>query len=314
LTEEYARTLSPTCADGHRLVLHTAPTGTTLIETLCALVKKLTINHLYFESSNLTVSEFDLLKKYAPDGTTFSPKNDTIEQLRTIKNEVELSYITAACRLTDRTFVYIKTLIKPGVTEWKLQQKIIAYIHRNGGGIAFTPIVAFGAHASMPHYGSDSDLMKTTVLKKNDTILFDFGASYNGYCSDMTRTIAIGYIDPAWKHAYDAVLQSHDEAIAYLQLTRPCFGDIADTTARNVIANKKLTPYMHSLGHALGLDIHETPRLTKTKHEPILPGMVITIEPGVYVPGAFGIRIEDTVYMTQSGIAILTKSPTDGIS
>jgi len=226
-----------------------------------------------------------------------------------IKSDTELSYIREACHLTDQTFSYLCTIIRPGVTEWSLRQQIIDYIQKNGGGIAFTPIVAFGPHSSMPHYGTDSDSMRQTILQKDDTLLIDFGASYKGYCSDMTRTMSIGSVDPRWHHAYKTVLHSQTATIAYLQTSQARYGNLADTIARKKIIEKKHIPYMHTLGHGLGLDIHESPRLTIKKRTKLTPGMVLTVEPGIYIPGQFGIRIEDTVYITETGVDVLTKSP-----
>lgn len=275
---------------------------------LAAIVKKLKGTSLGFEENNLTVAEYTKLRKVL-EGIQLTPTRDRIEKLRMIKRNTEVRNIRKAATITDACFAFILGYLKPGVTETEIAWEIESYIRKNGAALAFSPIVAFNAHSSQPHYqGMGSGLKDPQGLTPNSLVLLDFGARVGGYCSDMTRVVFIGKPKNEWRRAYQTVLAAQMKALDYLNTTPKPSGATADRIARKVIKEAGFTPYPHSLGHAVGLAIHEVPRLTIRKDTNLLPGMVVTVEPAVYMEGQYGIRIEDLVCLTQAGIDILTKS------
>lgn len=279
--------------------------GLTVIEIsrdkpLSRAILPLTRGKLYFEEANLTVAEYNQFKNI-----TLIPTRNKIENLRLIKKASEIASIRQAAALTDRCFTHIKTRIKPGVSEAELAWEIESFIRKNDATLAFTPIVAFNNHSSQPHYQ-----MSDGRLRTSDLVLVDFGARVNGYCSDMTRVIFIGKPKNEWKRAYAAVLEAQKRALDALSSGERS-GAKLDRLAKTTIEKAGFTPYSHSLGHAVGLAIHEAPRLTVKKDETLKPGMVFSIEPAIYVEGSFGIRIEDLVLLKKDGAEILSKSPKD---
>lgn len=254
---------------------------------------------LGFEEANITVSEYNTLKKKF----TLVPTRNRIEVKRMIKRPDEIENIRKAVKLTDACFRYITALLKPGVSESQIAWAIESFIRKHGGSLAFTPIIAFGTHTSQPHYQ-----MSEGRLRKSDLLLLDFGARMNGYCADMTRVVFIGKPKQEWKQAYEVVLEAQKHALDAL-LHGERSGANLDSLAKKTIEKAGFQPYSHSLGHAVGLDIHEAPRLTIKHDETLKPGMVLSIEPAIYVEGKFGIRIEDLVLIKKDGIEILSHSP-----
>ncbi len=257
---------------------------------------------LGFEDTNLTVAELTKLKE--TQSVSLVPTRDRIENLRMIKTADEIANIKLAANVTDLCFKFIQGRIRPGTSESRLAWDIEGFLRYRAGGIAFSPIVAFNEHSSKPHYADRSN----NPLKKGTLILLDFGAKVNGYCADMTRILFFGTPKDEWVNSYAAVLAAHDKAIALLKEGERN-GATLDAAAREVIAEANLPVYPHSLGHAVGLAIHESPRLTVRKSELLSPNMAVTVEPGVYVEGAYGIRIEDLVLIKKDKIEILSKSP-----
>lgn len=261
---------------------------------------------LNFEENDLTVAELGKLKKEL-NGITLVPTQNKIEKLRMIKRDDEIADIRAAAKLTDQCFDYILGKLKPGITEAEIAWGIESYVKKNGASLSFSPIVAFGKNSSMPHY-QPADSCK---LVADSLILLDFGARVNGYASDMTRVVFLGKPKDEWKRAYKTVLEAQTWALDYLA-SRPGLereGDAVDTSVRDIIERAGFPTYPHSLGHGVGLDIHEAPRLTIKSNQSLKPRMVITIEPGIYVEGQYGIRIEDLVLLKKDGIKLLSKSP-----
>lgn len=263
------------------------------------------IPRLGFEDENLTVSEHTKIGEVLAD-RTLVPCRNHVETMRIKKTPSEIKHIRLAAKLTDRCFEYIRELIKPGITESYLTSEISSFFREFGAENAFSPIVAFGKNTAMPHYGMSH--ISKTVCQKNDIILLDFGARVSGYCADMTRMVFVGRIQPEWKHAYEAVLQANTKAIDLLK-NGERNGATLDAAAQEVIAEEGFPVYPHSLGHAVGLDIHEAPRITVKKEETLMPSMAITIEPGTYIEGSYGIRIEDLILLTDNTIDILSHSP-----
>lgn len=224
-----------------------------------------------------------------------------IEKQRAIKDNEEIKYITKACNITDDCFEYLLNYIKIGMTEKQIASAIERFFRINGADeLAFDTIVASGPNSSMPHA-----VPTDRKIEFGDVITIDMGCKYNGYCSDMTRTIFVGKIDEEVKKVYNLVLKNQKQTLSEMHE-----GAICKNIAKMVVNDFEINGYylIHGLGHSLGLEIHEIPNLG-TKSEVILkPNMIITDEPGIYIAGNFGIRIEDTVIVGKSTGVPLTKS------
>ena len=274
---------------------------------LTAVLKELLgspVKALSFEETDLTVAELRKLEVELPQ-LKLIPVRNQIETRRMYKHPDELKYIKAAAKLTDECFEYLLGKLKPGITETELAWEIESFFRTQGATSAFSPIVAFNQNSSFPHYASTT----SCKLQANSLLLFDFGASMNGYCADMTRVIFLGQPTTEQKNVYQAVLAAQLKALVLLE-TGERNGQVLDHEARTIIKSANLPTYPHSLGHSLGLAIHEPPRLSEKLETHLKPGMVFTIEPGVYLQGKFGIRIEDLVYINEKNkLEILSHSP-----
>ena len=227
-----------------------------------------------------------------------------VEPLRAVKDEAEQAAIERAVAITDETFAYLCGWLKQGMTEKQVAQEIERYMREKGAeGVAFAPIVASGPNSSLPHA-----VPTDRVLEMGEPITIDMGAKYAGYCADLTRTVCLGEPSADTQAIYDAVLAAQEAAEKGL---RPGLnGQQADALARDTLTARGYgEQFLHSLGHGLGLEIHENPRLSKFGAEHSLePGMAVTIEPGVYVAGQGGVRIEDTAIVTDDGVRVLSQS------
>ena len=224
-----------------------------------------------------------------------------LEKQRMIKDEQEINFIQQACNLTDDCFTHLLEYIKIGMTEKQIAYEIERYFLDHGAeGTSFETIVASGNNSSKPH-------AKTTEKKieAGDPITIDFGCKVNGYCSDMTRTFFAGFVPDTIKPIYDLVLKNQLQTEQDMKE-----GASIRILSRNVENDFKLNGYslVHSLGHGVGLDIHEFPYINSKNDNNLKENMVVTNEPGIYLPGKFGVRIEDTVLITKSGCINLTKS------
>ncbi len=268
---------------------------------------------LGFEENDVTVTEYRTMQRLLKQ-VTLVPTKGRVEELRMVKRPDELEDIRAAAKLTDQCFRSIASFLKPGVTETEIAWEIEAFIRGRGASLAFSPIVAFGKNSSIPHYSSTNNIQLTT----NNLILLDFGARVNGYASDMTRVVFVGKPSDEWVRAYEAVLMAQEKALAYLNSPHsPSYskrgrggvtGAKADRIARDVIENAGFPVYPHSLGHGVGLAIHEAPRLTVKKDVALKPNMIVTIEPAIYVEGNYGVRLEDLVVLKEDSVEVLSKS------
>lgn len=229
--------------------------------------------------------------------------NDVVLHQRRIKSPEEIEMIHRAQAITDRTFLHMLEVIKPGVSEKDLQLELDYYMLRNGAtGLAFDTILAAGANGSMPHA-----VPSENILKEGDFVTMDFGASYMGYCSDMTRTVALGKISEEQEKVYNLVLEAQLAAEAAVAPGISC-RDI-DAVARDMIYSAGYEgKFGHGLGHSLGLEIHEMPRFSRLCGELTEEHIVMSVEPGIYLEGQFGVRIEDIVEVTKDGCDIITKS------
>ena len=260
------------------------------------------ITELGYEEAYLTVSEF---RDYEKDvKAALVPRHEDISRFRGVKEEWELELMRQAQEITDKAFEQILPRIKAGMTEKELAAELIYCLYKNGGeGLSFDPIVVSGPNTSLPH-GVPGD----RVIREGDFITMDFGVIYKGYCSDMTRTVALGYATEEMKKVYDTVLQAQ---LAGLAATRAgVLGKDVDGAARQVIADAGYGKFFgHGYGHGLGLEVHEEPRCSPRGETVMTAGMVTSAEPGIYLPGKFGVRIEDVAVFREEGCEILTKSP-----
>jgi Xaa-Pro aminopeptidase len=222
-----------------------------------------------------------------------------------IKTEEEISVIRNACHITDQCFTEILLSLKPGVTEKEISDTIETYIKKRNADLSFPSIVAFGKNTSIVHHLKASPLVR---CRKQEIVLLDFGAKVDGYCSDMTRMVFVGEPRITWVRTYETLVHIQETIIKMITPV-PFSGATIDIYARSLIEKAGFPPYPHGLGHNVGMEIHELPRLSRKKDAQITPGMVFTIEPGIYIKGDYGIRIEDTVLLKKDGLEILTKSP-----
>ena len=230
----------------------------------------------------------------------FVETENFIEKQRMIKDEEEIDNIKMACEITDNCFEYILGYIKPGMTEKEIARAIEDYYKERTEGLAFETIVASGENSSKPHA-----VPTDRQIKDVDIITIDMGCKYNGYCSDMTRTVFVGEIPEEMKFVYDLVLKSQKQALAQYK-----DGANIRLISKMVENEFRLNDFdlIHSLGHGVGLDIHEKPYINSNNDSVLRENMVVTDEPGIYLPGKFGIRIEDTVLITKNGCINLTTS------
>lgn len=228
-----------------------------------------------------------------------------IEPLRQVKDEDELNIIREAALMGCRLFDHAVNFIRPGLREIDIAAELEHQARILGAeGMSFDTIVASGVRSSLPHGRATG-----AGLPRRGFITMDFGIIHEGYCSDMTRTVYLGSPKPKERDAYQAVLEAQEAGVAAVAAGASC-GDV-DEAARSVLRQAGLADYFtHSTGHGVGLEIHEAPRLGANQTTRLKAGMVVTIEPGVYLPGQFGIRIEDMVAVTQNGGQVLTPSPT----
>ena len=258
-------------------------TGTDVLKNY---VEKNGIKTLYIDYDRTTVSECERYKTF---GAEIKNCSEELMQLRMIKSEEELACVKKACEIIQEAYHNAIKLAKTGVTEKEIADKIRSEIIRLGGeGESFETIVAFGANAAVPHHETGE-----TKLTENTAILVDTGALFNGYCSDLTRMAFFGTPDEEFKNAYDAVLTAN--LTAFDKIVGGMSGKDADAIAREVLKQRGYGDYFtHSLGHGVGLEIHERPNVSPRSRDNLEENAVFTVEPGVYLNGKFGIRIEDT--------------------
>lgn len=262
-----------------------------------------------FESAHLSVREYAALSAVPADGEPplvleWRETERLVESLMVVKDEGEVEEIQRAAKITDRVFAEILTLVRPGVTERGIAAELEYRARRLGADrMAFPPIIASGPNAALPHaQPTDREVVE------GDMVILDFGASHAGYASDMARTVAVGHISDRLREVYDIVAEAQQAA---LDAVRPGITAAAlDNVARSRIADRGHgEAFGHALGHGLGLRIHDAPSISWRSQDTLAPGMVFTIEPGVYLPGWGGVRIEDLVVVTGDGKKVLSAAP-----
>lgn len=252
-----------------------------------------------FEENYVTYAGYkELIRKYKINNLVET--EHIIEKQRMIKDKEEISNIQQACEITDQCFSYILSYIRPGMTEKQIAEEIDEYYKRRTDGLAFETIVASGENTSKPHA-----VPTDRKIQEQDIITIDMGCKVNGYCSDMTRTFFVGSVPEYIKPVYDLVLKNQVQILEEMK-------DGASTRllTKMVENDFKLNGHslIHSLGHGVGMEIHEAPYVSYRSDAQLRENMVVTDEPGIYIPGKFGIRIEDTVQITKFGCISLTKS------
>lgn len=274
---------------------------TTLVQFLTRQCEKLGISKLGFEGSVSYNTYSDWSSKLS--GIELSPIPDIVGELRLVKTPEEIGLIRAACGLADRCFEHVRRFIQPGVAEYDIGLEIEFFFRRHGAGLAFDPAVVSGERSARPH-GRPSE----RKLQPGDFLTLDFGAELEGYCSDITRTVVIGEPSPRHIEVYTAVLDAQMAAINGLKPGMT--GKEADALARDLLTERGMGEFFgHGLGHGLGRLVHDGGSLSTGSKTTIEPGQVWTIEPGAYIEGFGGVRIEDDVVVTETGVEVLTKSP-----
>ncbi|MEH7305621.1 M24 family metallopeptidase [Neobacillus drentensis] len=270
-------------------------------EEVAVQAKKLGIQKLGFEEDFLTYSSFKLYDKEIE--AELVPISGVIEKLRLIKTDSELKILKVAADIADAAFKHILDFISPGKTELEVSNELEFFMRKAGAtSSSFDTIVASGHRSALPH-GVASD----KVIGAGDIVTMDYGCYYNGYVSDITRTVAVGEPDAKLKEIYEIVLEAQLRGMAGIKpgLT----GKEADAITRDYISEKGYGEYFgHSTGHGIGLEIHEAPGLSMKSDVVLEPGMVVTCEPGIYIPGLGGVRIEDDLVITKDHNEALTHS------
>lgn len=270
-----------------------------LLPTLQEIILREKISAIGFEE-NLTYAEYKNFKKLK--NVKLKLAEEIVEEIRIVKGTEELESLKKACVLTDRTYSHVLENIRMNVTEKELAWIIEKFIKENGGELAFPSIVAFGKNSAIPHHVTSSQ-----KLEKNSIILLDFGAKINGYHADMSRTIFFGHADEKFKKMYEAVLQAQQLPFLKSYIISPKSEDI-DKLSRNHVISQGFPSIPHSVGHGVGLQVHELPHISLGFKETIAPNTAFTIEPGIYENNFGGVRIENTVYFNGKEIVSLTKS------
>lgn len=277
-------------------------TGETYRSLVEAIVQKAGIRRMGFEDNYMSVAEFGLWREGV--SAELVPASELLETLRMVKDEHELAAMREAQRVTDEAFTEILNDIKPGVAECEIAAKLTYLMARKGAERnSFDPIVACGANGSKPHA-----VPGKALIEKGQFVTMDFGCVVGGYCSDMTRTIAVGEPTEEMRFVYATVLKAQLAGIAAAH--GGVTGAQIHNIAAQVIADAGYGAYFgHGFGHSLGIEIHENPRFSPLWDKVIPAGACLSAEPGIYLPGKFGVRIEDVIMLTEEGCVDITHSP-----
>jgi Xaa-Pro aminopeptidase len=286
---EQARTECPVC----RIIERAGP----MAEAAAKLIKELKSVRAIVVENSTSLADFEKLREKV--GGKVETAGGIIEELRASKDDSEIAAIKKAAQVAAKALKKTLKYVEPNVTENELAGKLDFEIRKLGAKNSFETIVAFGANASRPHHQPGNK-----KLKKNDTVLIDFGVQHKGYCCDLTRCFAIGKVSAVYKKVYNAVKEARAAAIKTI---KPGVEKRkVDAAARAVIKKYDLPVYGHGTGHGLGLEVHEGPVISGESKGKLRAGMVFTIEPAVYMPGKLGVRIEDDVLVTENGCKILS--------
>lgn len=287
-----------TQAQGFEIIKNVGP----IFDEVANLVRKEGLRMLAFEESTISFLEYSVLEEIID--AELIPVSEMIEELREVKDEEEIAIIEKACSIADMAYDHILKMIQPGMTEIEVANQVDFYMRSLGAsGVSFSTIVASGLRSAMPH-----GVASNKVIEQGDMITLDFGCYYEGYVSDMTRTFAIGDPGEKLKEIYEIVLGAQ---LAVIEAAKPGVTGIQlDAVARDYITKHGYgEAFGHSTGHGIGLEIHEGPNVSARAKKQFIVGNIITDEPGIYLPGIGGVRIEDDLLITPEGNRVLTHSP-----
>lgn len=275
---------------------------TSAAEAIAASAKSLGISELGFEAEHVTFATHESWKQKL-NGTSLRPVSELADSLRLVKSADEIAKVKQACGLADSCFTHVLKYLQLGVAEYDISLEIEFFIRRNKAKLAFPPIVVSGERSARPH-GEASE----KKLEKGDFVTLDFGANVDGYNSDITRTVVIGEATNRHREIYHAVLEAQEAALAAIKPGVPA--KEVDALSREILGKYDLAKYFgHGLGHGLGSTVHDVGRMSSQSTDVLEPGQIWTVEPGVYIEGFGGVRIEDDIVVTETGCDILTKSP-----
>jgi len=268
---------------------------------ISAICRNLRLKCLGFEERYLSFAEYRKLRKELPDSLGLAPLGGLVESLRQIKTDEEIEKIKKAVQISIKAFGFIQDYLKPGIKEIEAAGELERFIrYHNASDSAFNIIVASGPNSAFAHH-----ITSERKLKANEPVLIDLGVEYCGYKSDLTRVLFLGKMSILAKEIYRIVRQAQEQALISVQPGKTC-AEI-DGAARSFIENKGYGGFFgHGLGHGVGLEIHEEPHIERKQRQILQPGMVFTVEPAIYLPGKFGIRLEDMVLVTKKGSEVLS--------
>jgi Xaa-Pro aminopeptidase len=271
---------------------------------LCAQIsKEQKWRSLAFEEQNLTYSQYSRLRREIPEKVSLTAAQTMLEELRCVKSADEIARLRRAVLIAVEAFEFIRGYLKPGISELQVAAELERFIRYQGAsGASFEIIVASGPNSSFPHHA-----VSERKLKDNEPVLIDMGVDNQGYKSDLTRVFFLGKMNTLYSRVYSTVVEAQKRALAAI---RPGVAAASiDKTARDFIAKRGYASYFgHALGHGIGLEVHEGPRIAQTNNARISAGMVFTVEPAIYLPGKFGVRVEDMVLVTRQGSEVLSGS------
>lgn len=267
--------------------------------------KKLGFSRVGFESHDLSIFNFKRLKRFCRH-LKLVPVAHLVEDLRSIKDQSEISKLRKAVQIADSAFIHILNSVGVGMTEKEVAWEMEKFLKEQGAAkVAWDPfIVALGSNSSMAHWGATDK-----KIKKNDTVLVDYGCVWEGYHSDVSRVFFVGEPSDRQKKIYNLVLEAQKLGKSLVKDGK--IGATIDKKVRAFLEKKSQYFYRHSLGHGVGLEVHELPRLSIHSKNKLQAGNVVTVEPGIYIPGWGGVRIEDIVVVTEDGCNTITKAPKD---
>jgi Xaa-Pro aminopeptidase len=296
----YATQLDEECPG---LALEVRVPGVQMLEAVTKVIDVAKLERLGLEADSATMSLERSIAKVLPK-VRLEPTSKLVERLRVIKDKNEIEATRLACLQARRAFEVVRASLTPRMTEFEVATELEYQARRFGAkGLSFSPIVAVGARSALPHATPSQ-----RALRESDFLLVDWGANSGLYMSDLTRMIVTGKISPKLRKIYGVVLRAQLAAIDAIRPGRTC--EQVDRVARKIISRAGFgKAFGHGLGHGTGLEIHEAPRLAVGQKTKLRPGMIVTVEPGIYLPGWGGVRIEDDVLVTRSGHEVLTDVP-----
>lgn len=285
-------------AKGFEIIKNEGP----IFEEVAKIVQNDNISKIGFEQENVTYATHNRLADLIP--CDLVPITGLVEKLREVKTDDEIALIKEAIDITEKAYDYILGFVKPGITEIEVANELDFYMRKEGAqGVSFDTIVASGVRSAMPH-----GVASEKVIEEGDMVTIDFGCYYKGYVSDMTRTFAVGDPGEELKEIYEIVYQANKKVIELAKAGMT--GAELDAIARDYITEHGYGPqFGHTLGHGIGLEVHEGPSLSFRNEEKLVVNNIITNEPGIYVPGRGGVRIEDDLVIKEDGVEVLMSTP-----